>query len=113
MRSVTFWSINTEKKKVYSEYEHVDVQVNLSNKTYYYEIKTENTAKGCIRQAIGQLLEYACYPDKVKARKLIVVGEHFATLDDEIYLSHLRKKFRLPVGYCYFDLDKKKIVQEI
>jgi len=99
--------------RVLYETNFVDIQVVLDNEVSYYEVKIENNAKCCIRSALGQLLEYSCYPDKCMAKKLIVVGEHYATSDDKQYLEHIRSKFKIPLFYYYFDSDKKDIVQEI
>jgi hypothetical protein len=52
----------------------------------YFEIKIALTAKGCIREALGQLLEYNVYPGEQRASEMVVVGEHPATANDGIYL---------------------------
>jgi hypothetical protein len=63
------------------------------------KIKIAPTAKSCIRQALGQLLEYGLYPDHQRAEKLVVVGDGKATPEDLAYLGYLRKKFGLPIYY--------------
>lgn len=77
----------------------VDVIVQHDDKYSFYEIKTAHTAKSCIRQAIGQLLEYSYWPNNKEASSLIVVGE--ADFDDEAkkYLETLKDKFTLPLDY--------------
>ena len=66
---------------------------------WFYEIKTAHTAKACIRQAIGQLLEYSFWPKNKEASRLVVVGE--PVLDDEAYqyIEYLKRRFRLPIDY--------------
>ena len=54
----------------------IDAVVKYESEYFFYEIKTANTAKSCIRQAIGQLLEYAYWPGEKRASRIIVVGEH-------------------------------------
>ncbi|MGP2655425.1 hypothetical protein ACOJTA_00155 [Malaciobacter sp. WC5094] len=77
----------------------VDMIVKKNNEYWYYEIKTDSTARSCIRQAFGQLMEYSFWPGTQTATRLIIVGE--ATLDEEadIYINLLRNKFSIPVYY--------------
>lgn len=72
---------------------------NWTKRLRYYEIKTASTAKECIRQAMGQLLEYSYFPNNIDANELIVVGEPDLTLDDKIYLNRLNKSLSLPIRY--------------
>ncbi|MFC1968762.1 hypothetical protein ACFLVX_05210 [Chloroflexota bacterium] len=77
----------------------IDAVVRLGTDFWFYEIKTANSPRACLRQAIGQLLEYAFWPGAQQANRLIVVGEK--TLDEEgkQYLQILKKRFQLPVSY--------------
>ena len=77
----------------------IDVVVRRKNEYWFYEIKTACSPRACIRQALGQLLEYAFWHDSQKVTRLIVVGE--TPLDEEgaKYLTTLRKRFSLPVEY--------------
>lgn len=57
---------------------------------------------------MGQLLEYNdYYNDSEKADKLIIVSTEEPKKDDIEYLNILRKKYKLPVYYQQFDLNKK------
>ena len=53
----------------------VDLALKQGDALTYFEIKICETARHCIRQAIGQLLEYSCWPQARRAARLIVVGE--------------------------------------
>jgi hypothetical protein len=53
----------------------IDVVVNDNGRTYFYEIKSALTARDCIRQAIGQILDYAYWPGQKNADKIFIVGE--------------------------------------
>jgi hypothetical protein len=78
----------------------VDAVVKLSEKRYWiYEVKVAVTASDAIRQALGQLLEYAFREGAWNPQKMFVVGE--PALDDgsRRFLSRLRRDFRLPVEY--------------
>lgn len=72
----------------------------------YYEIKTYTTPKKCIREAIGQLLEYAYYFDRPLPKKLIIVGLSALNNQDKRYLSRLQKNMGISLNYKQFNLDK-------
>src|SRR5687767_1841500 len=45
------------------EVSFIDLTVKANGGAMYFEIKIAPTAKRCIREALGQLLEYGIYPD--------------------------------------------------
>ena len=57
------------------EQDYVDLKVIGQDGCIFFEIKTDTTAKKCIRNALGQLLEYSSYPAEQRAQKLVVVGD--------------------------------------
>lgn len=88
----------------------VDLVVRQGKKFWFYEIKTSMSARGCIREALAQLLEYSFYPGAQVAERLIIVGEPI--LDDKTrsYLEVLTSMFSLPIEYLRFDHAKGKLV---
>jgi len=92
-------------KNVIAEFSNVgrtraDIVVLRKNGDWFYEIKTADSARECVREALGQILEYAFWPPAARAvNRLIIVGE--AAMDEECqkYLQVLKKHFRLPVEY--------------
>ncbi|MFZ2725360.1 MAG: hypothetical protein WAX77_03820 [Methylococcaceae bacterium] len=78
----------------------VDIKVKDENgDLLYYEIKTSNSAKACIREALGQLLEYSYWTGNQEAKKLIIVGEAEYDTDAQTYIEELRDRFKLPISY--------------
>jgi hypothetical protein len=77
----------------------VDVVVHHGKVRLFYEIKTADSARKCLREALGQLLEYAFWRGGPKATFLIVVGEHAIDKECEDYLKLLEKHFSLPLEY--------------
>lgn len=77
----------------------VDIVVNMDGEYYYYEIKTAASPRACLREAIGQLLEYSFWPGAQPATRLIIVGESPADNDCIEYLRRLNLKFPLPIYY--------------
>ena len=64
-----------------------------------FEIKTASTARGCVREAIGQLLDYACWPSSPQINGLVVVGTPSLTADTSAYLARLNERFPIPLSY--------------
>lgn len=77
----------------------VDVVVRHEREFLFYEIKTAHSPRACLRQALGQLLEYSFWPGSQEAARLIVVGETPLDKEGAKYLRTLRKRFSLPVEY--------------
>ena len=72
----------------------------------FYEIKTGTSAKQCVRDALGQLLEYAYRAPAIRPRRLFVVGEPRMDPDTGEYLRLLRDELRIPICYRQVeDLD--------
>lgn len=86
----------------------VDLAVKHGEALTFYEIKVAWDAKECIRQAIGQLLEYSFWPGAREAKELIIVGEAPLDNDAKTYLNLLRERFALPLAYRCFNMDKGK-----
>jgi hypothetical protein len=78
----------------------IDVAVKRRDGEYwFYEIKTGQSPRACLRQALGQLLEYAFWPGSQVAKRLVVVGESALDDDAKSYLRILKEKFALPLDY--------------
>lgn len=80
----------------------IDVVVRQNNEYWFYEIKTSLSSRICLRQAIGQLLEYAFWPNAQNATRLIVIGESALDKEGEKYLEALRERFSLTIEYEQF-----------
>jgi hypothetical protein len=84
----------------------IDAVVRKSGRFVFYEIKTSNRSRLCIREAIGQLLEYAYFPPPAganRARDLVIVSSSVITPEAERYLATLRERFGLPIHYQRYD----------
>jgi len=77
----------------------IDVGVRRPNGYWFYEIKTTHSPRACIREAIGQLLEYSFWPGAQEATRLVVVGETACDHDGQEYLRILKERFSLPIDY--------------
>ncbi len=77
----------------------IDLVVKNGGDYWFYEIKTASTAKSCIRQALGQILEYSYWPGNQHASKLIIVGEAEANSEENQYVDFLCTTFSIPLEY--------------
>jgi hypothetical protein len=87
----------------------VDLIVRNGGEFWFYEIKTGLSARGCIREALAQLLEYSYWPGSIEASRLIVVGEPALDSDADSYLSQLRERFFLPLYYQQIDVNQASL----
>lgn len=70
----------------------------------YYEIKTAATAKDCIREALGQFLEYAHWPGAETVHELVVASDRPLDDDAAAWLRTLSDRYGLPLRYFEVDL---------
>lgn len=65
----------------------------------FFEIKVGQSLQACLREALGQLLEYSYWPGSQRAISLVIVGE--AVLDEQCkaYLANLSSDLLIPVSY--------------
>lgn len=80
----------------------IDLVVKKRGEEIFYEIKTASTAKSCVREAIGQLLEYCFYKcgnTRGFATKLIVIGEPCCDQSTTEYLGKLSELMQIPIEY--------------
>lgn len=88
----------------------IDVALRQGGEYTYYEIKTGLSAQSCIREALGQLLEYSYWPGAQSATRLVIVGEPPLDKSARAYLETLQKQFSLPVEYRQFDMNSSRLV---
>lgn len=77
----------------------IDTVAAFGEELWFYEIKTASTARACLREAIGQLLEYALWPGATRPARLVVVGEPPLDEQAEAYLTILNARFPVPLAY--------------
>ena len=90
----------------------VDISVKEEDGEIFYEFKTSNSIKTCIREALSQLLEYSYYPDKERAKKLIIVSQNTITKQAKDYLNKIRERFKIPICYKQYNIDKNCLEED-
>ena len=85
----------------------IDLVVEEKEDAYsFYEIKTAHEPRICIREAIGQLLEYAYWGGSdLELNNLVVVGPNPIDNHARKYLSKLKASFNLPIKYDHLRLQ--------
>jgi hypothetical protein len=76
-----------------------DVIVSLPEGYELFEIKTALAPRDCVREAMGQLLEYGYWPRSPDFKALWIVGPSPIDSETQEHLEGLRKRFGIPVGY--------------
>ncbi len=93
----------------------VDIAVQLDGGCeIFYEIKTSNTVKECIREAFGQIMEYAYYPADnhevyERATGLVIVSQNAINAGARSYIDKLRE-FGINIYYQQFNLETNTLV---
>ncbi|MFC6644672.1 hypothetical protein ACFQBQ_03510 [Granulicella cerasi] len=78
----------------------IDVAVRRPDgKLWIYEIKTSLSARGCIREGLSQILEYAYWPGAIEPERLFIVGEPEFDREARAYVALLQRQFKLPIEY--------------
>jgi len=77
----------------------IDVVLRQSASYVFYEVKTCGSAKACLREALGQIMEYAYWPGRKQAERIVIVGEHVIDAKTLLYLNYLKNEFRMPLAY--------------
>ncbi len=76
-----------------------DLVANPPGGLVIFEVKTSKTPRECVREALGQLLEYGYWPGSKEVKRLVVVGPSPIDPETTRYLEALVGRFRLPLEY--------------
>lgn len=91
----------------------IDIVVKDHNNIIFYEIKTYNSLRTSIREALGQIIEYCFWTNEERAKKLIIISQHSSDINDaKNYIKHLRKLTGLNIFLQTFDLEQNQLSDE-
>lgn len=91
----------------------IDLVVKHQDEYIFYEIKSYNSSRTSIREALGQLLEYCAWTNKKNATKLVIVSQLLGDTEDaKIYIKHIRNTFSIPIYFQTFDLTSNELSEE-
>lgn len=95
---------------IIAEEDHVDIRAIKKGVPHFFEVKTYDTAKACIREALGQILEYNHYPKNRRAAVMYIVGPRKTTCEDEDYLLYLRTYYKIRVYYRWYKESSNELL---
>lgn len=104
-------NIGTENRTSYNTV--IDLVRCNGDDYYFYEIKIYPSLKQCIREAVGQLLEYSYWPTGRLAKELIIVTVLPANQEVKDYMNNLRLTLGLPIFYQQFALSKMELEDKV
>lgn len=77
----------------------IDVVAKTEDGYNIYEIKTDKEPRSCVREAMGQILDYAFFECKDVIHKMVIVGVTPETKEVNTYLTKFREKNSLEIYY--------------
>jgi len=86
------------EENVLMEENNIDLRVEHLDTVDFYEVKIASSAMYCIREALGQLLEYAYKYDTAKRKRLFIIGNHEqdeSVLEYVVFVNHTLVDFEL------------------
>lgn len=89
-------------ENVHMELNYVDILVEEPDQITFYEVKNDDRPDRCIREALGQLLQYAFRHQSDKPIRCIVVGPSATSPEDEAFIRYLK-------GILGIDFDYKTV----
>ncbi len=88
----------------------IDVSVNSKKGIILYEVKSYASVMISIRIALGQLMEYAYYPNPIENLRALVIVSHIPINDEsKEYLELLRNTTSLKIFYQSVDLNNEGV----
>lgn len=95
--------VGTEQRSISNG--EIDFVIEKDGLRVFAELKTSARVITCIRDALGQLLEYAFYGMPEAPSELWVIGTGRCSTAETSYLEHLRKRLGIRLFYRRFDED--------
>ncbi len=84
------------------EENYVDIRLVEDSRITFYEVKKDFRPSRCIREALGQLLEYVYRHQGQKEIYCVVVGPVVANESDEAFVTYVQSKLNLKFSYLGF-----------
>jgi hypothetical protein len=104
------FDISTEKTRICNNL--VDCAAKNQNNYILFEVKTANSVLACIRQALGQIIEYALLDTSLDIKKLIIIGPVIPSENDLKYFQNLKEKLKLPLQYWSYSFEEENLSEK-
>lgn len=83
-----------------------DLMVDRGDCFDLYEVKTASSPRQCVREAMGQLLEYAYWLGSPTVDRIYVVGPYEADTETTEFVDHIGDRFGLPLEYLAVPIEE-------
>ena len=83
----------------------VDIKVIQPDYINFYEVKSDSYASDCIRNALGQILQYVFRDEDSKPKNIFVVGQYPPNSSDEEFISFVKRNLDFEFNYIHIDLS--------
>lgn len=82
----------------------VDVKLVLTDEIVFYEVKSASYPNICIRQALGQVLDYVFRNKDTRKKRVVVVGPYPPNASDRKFINFIKSMLNIEFGYENIDL---------
>ena len=89
-------------EKVIMEENYVDIRLVENDRITFYEVKKDFRPSRCVREALGQLLEYVYRHQGEKEICCVVVGPVVANENDQAFVTYVQSHLNLKFSYLSF-----------
>lgn len=102
-RFVKYLIENYPEDKPTGERQRIDAKRETQKEIFIYEIKPFESVYACIREGIGQLLDYSHKLKSKKVKRIIIVGPNEPEKYDLDFITSIRTVLQIPFGYISFN----------
>lgn len=83
------------------EENRVDVKLVLPDQIVFYEVKSASYPYFCIREALGQVIEYVFRDQDTRKKRIVVVGQYPPNPSDQNFIEFVRSLLNIEFSYEY------------
>jgi hypothetical protein len=83
----------------------VDVKLVLPDEIVFYEVKSASYPNICIRQALGQVLDYVFKNKDTRKKRIVVVGPYPPNASDRKFIDFIKAMLNIEFSYENIDLQ--------
>ena len=98
-------------QSIVCEEDYVDIKRDKKGIVTFYEIKPYKNPINCIRESIGQLLEYRFFESKIKPSYIVAIGKTPLDKKSKLFLQEIQKQIP-EFSYQQFDAKNLKLFEK-
>lgn len=102
-RFITYLKKTYPNDKPTGEKRRIDAKRENNTTVFIYEIKPSMSVYSCVREALGQLMDYSHNYNTRKSKRIIAVGPSIPDADDLAFINSIRALLKIPFAYIAFD----------